>query len=70
MLKFMDSMYLNMKSKLVNFMSEERGDVNVVAIVVLIGVAVMLAILLKDQLSNLITNFMTSVTGKANTVLQ
>ncbi len=51
------------------FFTNERGDVNVVAIVVLIAVAVVLALLLKDQLANLIRNMISAITGKANTAL-
>lgn len=69
MLRFMDSMYLKAKTMFTNFVKEERGDVNVVAIVVLIAVAVMLAIVLKGQLKTLIETLIGSITGKANTIL-
>lgn len=49
--------------------TDERGEVNVVAIVVLIAVAVVLALLLKDRLAELIKSMMTSITSKAGEAL-
>ena len=68
MLNRIDMMLLTIKSLFEEKIREERGDVNVVAIVVLIAVAVVLAVLLKDALSNLINNLMTQITGKANSI--
>lgn len=51
------------------FLKNERGDVNVVAIVVLIAVAVVLALLLKNQLADLIRTIIDLVKGKATTAL-
>lgn len=49
--------------------TDERGEVNVVAIVVLIAVAVVLALLLKDRLAELIKTMMTNITSKAGEAL-
>ena len=57
------------KNALKKFFSNERGDVNVVAIVVLIAVAVVLALLLKDQLANLIKTMIGQITDKAGQAL-
>lgn len=63
--------YISMKAKCVaqKFLTNERGDVNVVAIVVLIAVAVILAVLLKNQLTTLITTLIGKITNKATTDL-
>lgn len=63
--------YWGMKAKCAayKFFTNERGDVNVVAIVVLIAVAVILAVLLKDQLTTMITSLIGKITGKAETEL-
>lgn len=42
------------KVKLGRLLSDEKGDVNVVAIVVLIGIAVLLAIIFKDSITKLL----------------
>ena len=51
------------------FFTDERGEVNVVAIVVLIAVAVILAVLLKDQLTGMITKLVDLITKKSITEL-
>ena len=51
-------------------LKDERGDVNVVAIVVLIAVAVMLALLFKNQIEQLITNLIGGITSKTNIILE
>ena len=58
------------KNKLRNFLTKENGEVNVVAIVVLIGVAVILAIIFKGAISNLITTLINGITQKAKTDLE
>lgn len=54
------------KNGIKKFLTKEDGDVNVVAIVVLIGVAVLLAILFKDQISNLMKKLIEAITGNAD----
>lgn len=54
------------RAKLHNFLSKENGEVNVVAIVVLIGVAVLLAILFRDAISTLLEGLLETISGQAN----
>ena len=58
------------KSKLDSFLQEERGDVNIVSIVVLIGIAVVLAIVFKDAIGNLITSLLNQIIPNANNAIQ
>ena len=58
-----------MKARISNFTNDERGEVNVVAIVVLIGVAVLLAILFKEQVANLIKSLFNAIGGQANNAI-
>ncbi len=60
---------LKAKRAVKRILTDERGDVNVVSIVLLIAVAVVLALLLKDQLTTLISNLLQAITGKAQTIL-
>lgn len=69
MLNYLDYMLLHLKLFLGGKIKEERGDVNVVSIVVLIAVAVVLAILLKGQLSGLIERLTKSIETKAGSIL-
>lgn len=53
------------KAKLNRFLRDERGDVNIVSIVVLIGVAVLLAIVFKDAIGSLLTDLLETIKGNA-----
>lgn len=57
------------KRKLEKFMYNEKGEVNIVTIVVLIGVAVVLALILKDRLIALVNTLMNNIdAGAANAI--
>lgn len=64
-------MFYALKAKLAlqKLLTDERGEVNVVAIVVLIAVAVILAVALKNQLTTLIETLVRGITKKAQTDL-
>lgn len=51
------------KAKLRKFFSDEKGEVNIVAIVVLIGIAVILALAFKGAIKNVLDDLF----GKINT---
>lgn len=53
------------KAKLYSFLHDERGDVNIVSIVVLIGVAVLLALVFKDAIGELLTDLLETIKGNA-----
>ena len=67
--KYMDKLVWKVKGLAEKFFYEESGEVNVVAIVVLIAVAVVLALLFKDQIAGLITSMIEAITGKASEAL-
>lgn len=54
------------KMKLRKFFSDEKGEVNIVAIVVLIGIAVLLALIFKDQIESLLETLFGTITENAN----
>ncbi len=55
-------------AKMNRFIHDERGDVNIVSIVVLIGVAVILAILFKDAIGDLLTSLLKTIQKNADKV--
>lgn len=65
MLPMVNLLWMSLKLKAKSFLQKENGDVNVVAIVVLIGVAVLLAILFKDAIAGLINNLIDQIESKA-----
>ena len=45
--------------------TDEKGEVNIVAIVILIGIAVILALIFKDQIKSLLETLFGTITKKA-----
>lgn len=54
------------KLKMRSFFSDEKGEVNIVAIVVLIGIAVLLALFFKEQIEGLLETLFATITENAN----
>lgn len=48
-----------------DFIRDEEGDVNIVSMVVLIGIAVLLAVVFKNQVKGLIETLFTTIQGTA-----
>lgn len=69
MKRFMDSQLLKLQVKAQHFLKDEGGAVDIVAIVVLIGIAVILAGIFKTGISGLINNLLTTITGSATNVV-
>ncbi len=57
------------KQKIQNFITNEKGEVNIVTTVVLIGVGVVLALLLKDLLLDLVNTLMGNIETNATTAI-
>ena len=53
------AVYMGMKCRML--LSDEKGEVNVVAIVVLIGVAVLLAIIFRDAIADLLNGLFSKI---------
>ncbi|GAB6129118.1 hypothetical protein JCM17204_17090 [Blautia stercoris] len=62
----LDMMYLKTKQMVTNFFYDEQGDVNIVSMVVLIGVAVLAAVLFKSKIKNLIDTLFNKIGGNAD----
>ena len=56
-------LYTKMKCDIKRFLREEHGAVDIVAIVVMIGIAVAMAVLFKNQISGLLGNLFGSISG-------
>ena len=54
------------KEKFNDFVTKENGDVNVVSIVILIGIAVVLALFFKDQISGIVKKLLSAIGKKAD----
>ena len=60
--------YIKMMQAKQKFLEEERGAVDIVAIVVLIGIAVLLAVVFKNQVANLINKLFENIMKNAKNV--
>lgn len=65
MFRKLDSLFYMAKYKMHAFLTDENGDVNIVSMVVLIGIAVLLAIVFRDAISKLITDLLATISGNA-----
>ncbi|MBD5528066.1 MAG: flagellin-like protein [Lachnospiraceae bacterium] len=65
MFQKLDSFLFLAKYRLRAFLTDESGDVNIVSMVVLIGIAVLLAIVFRDAISNLIKTLLNTIAGNA-----
>ena len=65
MLQTLHMMAMVAKYKLAQKLSEEKGEVNIVAIVVLIGIAVLLALIFKGQIEDLLETMFGTITKNA-----
>lgn len=58
------------QAKFNKLLRDEKGEVNIVAIVILIGIAVALAIIFRGAIVNLIKTLLNQITGSANNAIQ
>lgn len=65
MLQKLTCLKMRAQLKMNEFLREERGDVNIVSIVVLIGIAVVLAVVFKDAIGNLIKTLLNNIGATA-----
>lgn len=65
MFQKLDSLLFMAKCRLQAFLTDEDGDVNIVSMVVLIGIAVLLAIVFRDAISNLINTLLSTISQNA-----
>lgn len=63
---------LGLKARLAfsKFMCDEEGDVNIVSIVVLIGIAVLLAVFFKEQINGLLQTLFRTISDNATKAVE
>lgn len=64
-MRMLNDLYWKARTGLQKFVREENGDVNIVSIVVLIGVAVLLALIFKDAIGSLIETLLNTIEENA-----
>ena len=53
-----------LSTKLGRFIKDERGEVNIVATIILLGIAVLLAVAFRKQINNLVESVFNAIRGK------
>lgn len=69
MANLMNYFLTSARAKFGRFFSEEDGDVNIVSIVVLIGVAVLLAIIFRGAITNLLNSLFGTIENNATNAI-
>lgn len=69
MMKHIRSAMFKAEYKIREFFSKENGEVNIVAIVVLIGIAVLLAIIFRDAIENLLKTLFGTIENNATNAI-
>lgn len=65
MMTMMTRMFLNAQLKVERFFKNEDGEVNIIAIVVLIGIAILLALIFKNRIAELINSLFDTIDQNA-----
>lgn len=65
MMNALNTYWMIAQIKMREFFTDEKGDVNIVSIVVLIGIAVLLAVIFKDGITKLIEGLLGTITQNA-----
>ena len=66
MLKLLDKMYIGMKNRVNNFLTNEDGAVDIVATVVLCGIVIAVAVIFRDELQKVVESLFQTVKDKGN----
>ncbi len=67
--KYIISIMLKIENKMREFFLKENGEVNIVTIVVLIGIAVLLAIIFKGAITNLLKTLFDTIENNATNAI-
>lgn len=70
MSSILNGLYLRLSLFFQDFMTDEDGEVNIVTIVVLIGIAVLLAIVFRKQVENLINSLFKTINKSATNAIK
>lgn len=70
MLMLLDYIVVMTRIKAMQFLQKEDGDVNIVSVVVLIGIAVLLAVFFKNQIVNLLNSLFKTINNSADTAMK
>ena len=70
MLMFMQQAFLAAKMKVHSLMTKENGEVNIIAMVILIAIAVLLAVLFRKQIGKIISDLFKAINDNVGAVTE
>lgn len=65
MMDILTNLVIRFRLMVESFLKKEDGEVNIIAIVVLIGIAILLALIFKDRISDLINSLFDTIDQNA-----
>ena len=65
LMTFITNLVIAFQLKMGAFLKKENGEVNIVAIIVLIGIAILLALVFKDRITSLINGLFDTIDTNA-----
>lgn len=65
-----NAMLVNLYTKTLHAIEDERGEVNIVTIVVLIGIAVLLALIFKGKITELLDSLFGEINNQATSAVK
>lgn len=69
MMQMLDKLYLSLMVNFMTFVEDEKGAVDLVTIVVLIGIAVVLAIFFREKIQELLESLFGTISGNATSAI-
>lgn len=69
MLSFLDKMFIVIAAQLNAFVEEEKGAVDLITIVVLIGIAIVLAVVFKEQMKGILETLLGNISNSASSAM-
>lgn len=69
MFDFLNRLYIVLSMQVNNFLEEEKGAVDLITIVVLIGIAIVLAVVFRDKMKEILNTLLGNIQSSATSAM-
>ena len=69
MFDFLNRLYIVLSMQVNNFLEEEKGAVDLITIVVLIGIAIVLAVVFRDKMKEILNTILGNIQSSATSAI-
>lgn len=69
MFDFLNRLYIVLSMQVNNFLEEEKGAVDLITIVVLIGIAIVLAVVFRDKMKEILNTLLGNIQSSATSAI-